>query len=170
MHMTRVSGSAVVVQDKIYALGGFCKSGFWDIVECMDPSSGVWTKLCHHSFSYLRQGLVVIAEESTVILFGGWDGETCLSTVLSIDLEEKAPTLKLLSNMNQAHTDFTAVKCGKEYIVFGGCNSPSKPSKTVEVFDGKKWTISYSLPSERAYHASLTMTSKIFESLKNCVT
>ena len=167
MHTARVSGSAVVIEKKIYALGGYGGHNFMNIVEWTDPSSGVWTKLC--SLPHLRQGLVVIADKNKIILFGGWNAEICVSTVWSIDLEEETPTVRKMPSMNQGHTDFTAIKCGSQYIVFGGCNSFHEPSKTMEVFNGKKWTVPCFLPSERAFHASISMTLDIVKFMKDFV-
>ena len=89
MNTARMSGCAAVVNGKIYAFGGCAHHSTGNLIEWMDPSTGIWTKLC--DFPNILSGPASLTDGNKLILFGGWkiNGNHCVSTVYTIDVNQE---------------------------------------------------------------------------------
>ena len=169
--VSRSDFSAVVVNGKIYAIGGVNNHGYVSAIEQYDPLSG-WT-VYDTTKQFSRAGTACCAIGSKIYLFGGRtfsDGESSDSACQSIlvyDIALKTWSQNLSIRLNIARSDFQAGPFkGKIYLMGGlGGDLDVDPLKSVEIFDtttGKCTLASWELPEELNNFSAVSIDSGIY--------
>jgi len=116
----RMSSSAAVINGQVYVAGGFTGEEHVDVVERLNPQSGVWQTLAPMSKGRSAAGVAVYKDELYVI--GGFDGEERLDTVEKYNyIEDTWSEVTALPRMCQG---IAAVTCNRP--------TPQLPQKTAE--------------------------------------
>ena len=156
MNTGRSSAAAAVVNGKIFCSGGLLV----DSLECYDPSSDVWTRICKLSQDIWRHGAVEINGNFIVI---GENYTWALDTT-----DTKAKWIEKPS-MSIPREDFSIAKIHHKIFVCGG-SATGKTAvtsiNTVEIFDGEVWRDGPMIPTDRHSFPAVAIPMSFTSSLK----
>jgi hypothetical protein len=171
MSFPRWSGTAFVLQQKIWIVGGFRQDGSAADIEIFDPLTSLWTSI-PYPFSFIGQAFVTTSNGLLYAIGGLASCQTLASMVEEFNpvtgmTTQKAPLPTLCYDPGIASTPD-----GKIYV-FGGCQPPvtdpgGPPSAIldrVQVFDPQAnvWSSGTPMPSPRHQPSATTATDgKIF--------
>src|SRR5437867_3027566 len=77
----RAALAAAVVNNKIYAMGGYNDSAFLNTLEVFDPSQNQWKTPSTTGVFTARRGLCAAVIKGKIYAIGGFDGKNALNTL-----------------------------------------------------------------------------------------
>lgn len=155
---------AATIGGKIYIPGGRLAGGsMTDVLEIYDPRQDSWEQGSPLPFALSAYGLV--AFEGRLLLFGGWDGERYLDTVLAYTPGQDEWTL--LTPLPVARAFSGAVVLGDRVYVIGGYDGQG-PLDRVDVYtpsredQGEPWSQGAPLPEGRYAMGVVSLVDSIY--------
>lgn len=138
MNEYRYCAAAAVVDEKIFCCGGYSRTNCLNSAECYDPSSNIWTLICHMPRPIKEFGAVGMDKD--LILVGGSNGETSemLNNVWALNTTDKNAKWIEKPSMFMPRTSFCITKIDDKVFVCGGF-SEHGTINDVQIFDGKVW-------------------------------
>jgi len=164
MSATRAGLSAAVVDDKIYAMGGFYSTLYGIFVdetnEQYDPPSDTWSGMV--PMATARAELGVVAVNDKIYAIGGWtSGMQDLDVVEEYDPVLDSWTAK--TSMPTARRAVSVAVLDGEIWVIGGLSVVTATS-TVEIYNATtdSWRAGPSMPTARYSAAAVVLDRKIY--------
>ncbi|MCW4033820.1 MAG: hypothetical protein NWF03_00475 [Candidatus Bathyarchaeota archaeon] len=161
MAQSRYSFGVAVVDQKIYALGGYAtgvqgKTGYLDTVEEYDPNADTWTTKSSMPFS--RSGFGTAVVDNKIYCIGGTteNNETASNQVY----DPQTGTWENRTSMPSPREYVCANVVDDQIFVIGG----SPTANAVEVYDPETdtWTMGAALPYLVSSYASAVVGDKIY--------
>ena len=159
MSTLRTRVGVAVLDNKLYALGGFDGHRRLCTVECFDPQTDKWTPVS--PMNTRRSALGAVVMNGRIFVVGGYDGHISLSTMecyspLTNHWDYLSPMATLRSAAGVTELD------GKLYAI-GGHNGLSI-FNTVEIFDPQKnmWVEGIPMGIRRCRVGVATLNGRIF--------
>ena len=133
--LPRYDHSANVVNGKLVIFGGKSNSGSGCLndIHVYDPASGVWVQpTVTGIFPAARWGhTTIVAAESKLIVFGGWNGTWCFNDINLFDCETLAwARLSSTGRIPTARAHHTCNIVDTKLVVFGGRNGLRRMNDT----------------------------------------
>ena len=160
MPTARAFMASGVVNDKIYAIGGWNGSSVFTKVEEYNPANDTWTTKT--SMPTDRWGLAAGVVSDKIYAIGGWDGST-LRTVEEYNPANNTWTTK--TSMPSARREFAIGVVNNKIYAIGGCNiNCSSVLTTAEEYNPATdtWTTKTSMPTARLGLAIGVVNDKIY--------
>lgn len=156
---------AVVIGGKIYVPGGQDSEGsLTDVLEVYDPRNDTWS--VGKSLPNPLSRYAVATLEGTLFLFGGWDGQNTVNTVLSYN--PASDTWKTLSPFTAARSDAQAAVLGDRIFLVGGTHG-SESVREIEVYaptedagSRQAWSSQIALPADMEFLGCQTLSGSLF--------
>ncbi|VDN04377.1 unnamed protein product [Thelazia callipaeda] len=119
----------IVIANKLYVIGGFDGTQYFNTVRCYDSNTREWMELApmHHARCYIAACEI----RGTIIVAGGSDGRTRLKTAEMYDAKKNQWTK--IRNMLQRRSDAAACAMGGKMYIAGGFTGETV-LQTVEVY------------------------------------
>lgn len=133
MSRGRCSVGAVVLNGKLYAVGGYDRGDCLNTAEQYDPQINEWMPVTNMNSPRGRLGAEVI--NGKIYAIGGSNGHTELSTVEVFD--ESTNTWKLVQSMLQCRCSFGTGVINEQIFAVGGYEGP-RNLKSVEMYNPVK--------------------------------
>lgn len=158
MPTTRSGPVTVVVNDKIYAMGGEIKGGYTGNVEEYDPAMDIWVPKASMSTErgYFAGGVV----NDTIYAIGGL-AVGALSTVEEYNLA--ANKWKKKADMPTARADLTTSVVDDKIYAIGGDDWGGVMPKVEEYTPAKnRWNDASEMPTSRGQLSASTVNGKVY--------
>jgi N-acetylneuraminic acid mutarotase len=163
MPTARIGHSTVVVNGKIYAIGGYAAAGAPRLrtVEEYDPVTDTWT--IKAPMPTARAGLSSGVVNGKIYAIGGGTVGTAFSVVEAYDPVTDTWTTKANMSAKKAFHS-TSVVDGKIYAIGGSQGAWSNLRRTVYVYDPATdmWTKKADMPTERTFLSTSVVDGKIY--------
>lgn len=164
MSAAKASVGVVVVDGKIYAMGGSYDSNG---VEEYDPLTNTWTTKTPMPTPRIFFGIAVV--ENKIYVIGGdggnWDAGEVLTNVNEV-YDPSTDTWETRTSMPTKRLGLSASAVdGKIYLIGGRMGEPTYPEvSTTEVYDPStdSWTIVEPILTPVSYHVSAVVDKKIY--------
>ena len=156
MSEKRVNFASVVLDGKIYAMGGEAGSsgGCLDTVEVYDPQADSWQRVA--SMPQCLYMHAAAAMGGKIYVTGGWNQATLNSASFVYDPQANAWTQ--LASLGTARRNHASAAVGGKLYVLGGMDAHVRLS-TAEVYDpaSDSWAPATSLTSARSYLVAVAL-------------
>ncbi|MBI5216604.1 MAG: T9SS type A sorting domain-containing protein [Ignavibacteriae bacterium] len=159
--------SAVVVNGKIYAIGGGLASNPWNHrrTEEYDPSTDTWT--IKQQLQNTRYDFALSVVDGKIYAIGGHNGSNPITSVELYDPSTNTWTSK--TSMPTARGGVAGGVVNNKIYVIGGENQSGTSLATVEEYNpvadtvgGSPWTTKTSLPQPTGVHAVAVYNNKVY--------
>ncbi|CAB4054387.1 KLHL18 [Lepeophtheirus salmonis] len=159
MSMLRSRVGVSVMNNSLYAVGGYNGSDRLNTVEVFDAASKRWSKVADMNFK--RSAVGAIALDSYLYVCGGFDGISSLNTVERYDSVSNSWTL--VSSMTKNRSAAGVTKLFGQIYALGGHNGLSI-FNSVEAFDPKSglWMEVVPMLRKRCRLGVATLNGKIY--------
>ncbi|XP_040216859.1 actin-binding protein IPP [Rana temporaria] len=149
LHQARSGMCTVVLEGKIYVVGGEKDSMIFDCVECYDPITKQWTTA--PSMTQPRCGLGVCACHGAIYAMGGWVGVEIGKSIERFSPEENS--WQVVGRMSVPRYYFACCERQGLIYVVGGMSQEGLELSAVEVYDpiSRRWTSLPPMATRRAY-------------------
>jgi len=157
MHRSRVG--VAVMQNRLYAIGGYNGQERLNTVEVFDAESKKWSKVA--SMNCKRSAVGAVALGDHLYVCGGFDGISSLDTVERYNPEENSWTM--MPTMTKHRSAAGVIQLNGKIYALGGHNGLSI-FDSVEVYDTRteSWTETVPMLSKRCRLGVATLNGKIF--------
>jgi len=157
MHRSRVG--VAVMQNRLYAIGGYNGQERLNTVEVFDAESKKWSKVA--SMNCKRSAVGAVALGDHLYVCGGFDGISSLDTVERYNPEENSWTM--MPTMTKHRSAAGVVQLSGKIYALGGHNGLSI-FDSVEVYDTRTetWTETIQMLSKRCRLGVATLNGKIY--------
>ncbi|ADL52318.1 kelch repeat-containing protein [Clostridium cellulovorans] len=156
MNEAKYYSNSVVLNGKIYVIGGYNRKQPFSSMEVYDPATDTWTKMA--SMNEARHHHISVVVNNKIYVIGGSNGIKSLESAEVYDPETN--TWTMLPTMNQARYESNlAVVDGKIYVIGG-----SGTNGSVEVYDPTRntWKVVASMKEARDSFTSAVLNGKIY--------
>ena len=153
------SPGGVVVDGKIYCIGGYDGVRYTNKVEVYDPATNTWGTKSPMLTPRSLMGVVVV--ERKIYCIGGWNGNA-LDVVEVYDVD--SDTWEFKGNMPSAREGFgITAKNNKIYCIGGGTKGASK-TDTVQVYniETNTWETKANMPTPRRHFLSILVDNEVY--------
>jgi len=159
MSMLRSRVGVAVMQNRLYAIGGYNGQERLNTVEVFDAKTGRWSKVA--SMNCKRSAVGAVAVGDHLYVCGGFDGLSSLDTVERFDPEENKWSME--SNMTKHRSAAGVVTLNGKIYALGGHNGLSI-FDSVEMLDTVTgvWTETVPMLSKRCRLGVATLHGKIY--------
>jgi N-acetylneuraminic acid mutarotase len=152
------SSAAIVVNEKLYHIGGWYNSQNFKFVHMLDPNSNSWTRLS--DMPTARHGLKLVWFENRIWAIGGYNG-SYIHTVESFDpLSNSWRTEASMTTKRNRPFAFVA----NDKIFLGGGYSGSSHLSSIEVYDPttKQWSNAGNFPEAKADPDAVVLNDMVY--------
>jgi len=159
MSMLRSRVGVAVMQNRLYAIGGYNGQERLNTVEVFNASSKKWSRVA--SMNCKRSAVGAVALGDHLYVCGGFDGISSLDTVEMYAPEENS--WKMMPSMTKHRSAAGVVQLNGKIYALGGHNGLSI-FDSVEVYDTQtaSWTETVPMLSKRCRLGVATLNGKIF--------
>jgi len=159
MSMLRSRVGVAVMQNRLYAIGGYNGQERLNTVEVFDAATGRWSKVAAMNCKRSAVGAVAVGDHLYVC--GGFDGISSLDTVERFEPEENS--WSLVSSMTKHRSAAGVVQLFGKIYALGGHNGLSI-FDSVEVYDtvSAVWEETVPMLSKRCRLGVATLNGKIY--------
>jgi len=159
MSMLRSRVGVAVMQNRLYAIGGYNGQERLNTVEVFDAKTKRWSKVAAMNCKRSAVGAVALGDHLYVC--GGFDGISSLDTVERFDPEENSWTM--MPSMTKHRSAAGVVQLFGKIYALGGHNGLSI-FDSVEVYDTQteSWTETVPMLSKRCRLGVATLNGKIY--------
>lgn len=157
MPTARYGLTAVALNNKIYAIGGYNASGYLAVNEEYDPATNAWVSKA--SMPTARMDLMGAAVNGKVYAIGGYNGSD-----LAENQEYNSGTNAWVSRPAMPmgrRSAAAALANGKIYVVGGCCSGAQNTNYEYDPLTGI-WTTKATMPTGRFYHTAVSANNKIY--------
>ena len=165
MPTPRSGASAVVLDDRVYVLGGKNEAGnAISTVEIYDPETNTWTT--GPAMSIPRFNAAAVVNGNQIVVAGGRGGEN--NTVLNSSevFDPATGSWTALANLQSRREGLSAVILGGNIFLLGGSNENEQFLDSVESYNAlqNQWSpfIDWNLQISRASFASVVLADSVY--------